>query len=207
MCWLTFIPLPASCPAISAKTADAHTPSLSLTRSPQQKPIDSSKARTTLYPSCCRSNFLLQIHLKPVSVSSNRIPSFCARALVILDDTVLATTASLEPESLFLVKSQCASSIPISLPENIRHVPSPCSSATASLSASGSLASTSVAPFSCAVLKESSSAPLPSSGLGYATVGNSGSGVFCSFTPKKGLCPKDSKARWAKGAPTPCMAV
>ena len=98
-------------------------------------------------------------------------------------------------------------SIPISLPLNMRHCPSGCSSAAARRSASGSFASTTVAPLAAAALNESSNAPFPSSGFGYATVGKEGSGEFCSGTITRGLCANTSKAFVVKGVPTPCIAV
>lgn len=58
--------------------------------------------------------------------------------------------------------------------------------AHASLSASGSLASIIDEAFSSASFMLRSSALFPSSGFGYFTVGNSGSGNFCSSTAKNG---------------------
>lgn len=61
-----------------------------------------------------------------------------------------------------------------------------CFSATASRSASGSLASMTVESWPSAVLKDRSRALLPSLGLGKRTVGNSGSGSICSLTGTNG---------------------
>lgn len=49
--------------------------------------------------------------------------------------------------------------------------------------------------------------PSPSSGLGYLTVGNSGSGSFCSSTAYGGWRSKALKAAWTKICPTPWTDV
>lgn len=49
--------------------------------------------------------------------------------------------------------------------------------------------------------------PFPSSGFGYLTVGNSGSGSFCSSTAYGGCRSKALKAAWTNLWPTPCTDV
>lgn len=49
--------------------------------------------------------------------------------------------------------------------------------------------------------------PSPSSGLGYLTVGNSGSGSFCSSTAYGGRRSKALNADWTNVWPTPCTDV
>lgn len=109
-----------------------------------------------------------------------------------------------------------------------------CFSATASRSASGSLAKTTVAPslpasandrvyktqcqhFTVRVCDRTAKfivwsfvhtrTPSPSSGLGYLTVGNSGSGSFCSSTANGAGRSKALKAACTKAWPTPCTDV
>lgn len=109
-----------------------------------------------------------------------------------------------------------------------------CLSAAASRSASGSLANTTVAPSLSASVKDSvcdthahtlthlqtkqsvcvlwlhaepTRTPSPSSGLGYLTVGNSGSGSLCSSTAYGGRRSKAWKADWTKAWPTPWTDV
>ncbi|CAM5516425.1 hypothetical protein SGRIM128S_07293 [Streptomyces griseomycini] len=78
--------------------------------------------------------------------------------------------------------------------------------AAAQRSASGSLAMTRSGFVSRAFAKARSIAP-GSSGLGNATVGNSGSGSACSVTRSGAGKPARAKAASRTSLPTPCIAV
>ena len=101
-----------------------------------------------------------------------------------------------------------ASSAPTSSPRSIRQPLSAEGSrtATAHRSASGSLASTRSASCSTAAATARSMAP-GSSGLGKATVLNSGSGSACRATTVGAGKPARAKAASTTSRPTPCSGV
>ena len=149
------------------------------------------------------------MYLKPVKVSVKHILYSSAMRRIILVDTMVVIIMSFvffsvfSLFSFFLSNMYSERSSPVMFPVIGMYLFVFLSFAyTPSLSASGSVASTMSASFSSASFKASSNAFL-SSGLGFFTVENSGSGSSCSFTVYMFVTPCSFSMRFTRLFPVP----